>query len=601
MASTCPISLAGPAGDNGHALWPAQTATATLECDDAAFFGAPLVAKLVLTADASVEDPCSWRALFGALRVTAVANPPIVGFAHGHPKTTIAGLRVEYHLELPAITSEQVPFCPANEGHMELAVEVAAPPLSAGLGAAPAGLKGGRGLIGLFIHNVAALGSSSASRWRLTHSVLVRPPLLLSRLLEVDSDALNDGGPRSIVNIGLSNPAATAIIVADAKLCAVPKLPMQAAAAAAAAVAVAAAAGERLSAAVAADAQAGRLSSKRLSNGVSATLPPTANAKPPPPPSAAAAGSSGSSRIGSGSGTAGDGSSHVHIHSSRATDERILPLLLAPGPFPLALAPGASYALACCTPPGEDHVLTVSWRPMAGEAVRGAVEAAPQSLDAALAEVDLDVASPVRPAAVGTPPVLPDTAPRLLPNTAPRLLPDTAPCVLLDDARRGTPPCAAPHVMASAPSRVHEVHFLIAAAPRATNELVSLAAIAPTTALALGQPFRVTLQLTNHAKEPWEELVLTFTPAPTVLCLTERVRVGSLKLDQTTSVVVQMVGLVVGMVAERLEVVGRSTSGSELRTFQASCLVYVRIVDPLLGAMESTGTPTPSEPPRRIP
>ena len=594
MATTCPISLAGPAGDNGHALWPAQTATATLECDDAAFFGAPLVAKLVLTADASVEDPCSWRALFGALRVTAVANPPIVGFAHGHPKTMIAGLRVEYHLELPAITSEQVPFCPANEGHMELAVEVAAPPLSAGLGAAPAGLKGGRGLIGLFIHNVAALGSSSVPfRWRLTHSVLVRPPLLLTRLLEVDSDALNDGGPRSIVNIGLSNPAATAIIVADAKLCAVPKLPMQAAAADAAAVAVAAAAGERLSAAVAADAQAGRLSSKRLSNGVSATLPPTANAKPPPPPSAAAAGSSGSSRIGSGSGTAGDGSSHVHIHSSRATDERILPLLLAPGPFPLALAPGASYALACCTPPGEDYVLTVSWRPMADEAVRGAVEAAPQSLDAALAEVDLDVASPLRPAAVGTPPVLPDTAPRLLP--------DTAPFVLLDDARRGTPSCAAPHAMASAPSRAHEVHFLIAAAPRATNELVSLAAIAPTTALALGQPFRVTLQLTNHAKEPWEELVLTFTPAPTVLCLTERVRVGSLKLDQTTSVVVQMVGLVVGMVAERLEVVGRSTSGSELRTFQASCLVYVRIVDPLLGAMESTGTPTPSEPPRRIP
>ena len=85
---------------------------------------------------------------------------------------------------------------------------------------------------------------------------------------------------------------------------------------------------------------------------------------------------------------------------------------------------------------------------------------------------------------------------------------------------------------------------------------------------------------------------------PTVLCLTERVRVGSLKLGQTTSVVVQMVGLVVGMVAERLEVVGRSTSGSELRTFQASCLVYVRIVDPLLGAMESTGTPTPSEPPK---
>jgi hypothetical protein len=122
-----------------------------------------------------------------------------------------------------------------------------------------------------------------------------------------------------------------------------------------------------------------------------------------------------------------------------------------------------------------------------------------------------------------------------------------------------------------------------------------------TTALALGQPFRVTLQLTNHAKEPWEELVLTFTPAPSVLCLTERVRVGSLKLDQTTSVVVQMVWLVVGMVAERLEVVGRSTSGSELRTFQASCLVYVRIVDPLLGAMESTGTPSPSEPPRRIP
>jgi len=596
MATTCPISLAGPAGDNGHALWPAQTATATLECDDAAFFGAPLVAKLVLTADASVEDPCSWRALFGALRVTAVANPPIVGFAHGHPKTTIAGLRVEYHLELPAITSEQVPFCPANEGHMELAVEVAAPPLSAGLGAAPAGLKGGRGLIGLFIHNVAALGSSSsASRWRLTHSVLVRPPLLLTRLLEVDSDALNDGGPRSIVNIGLSNPAATAIIVADAKLCAVPKLPMQAqaqaAAAAAAAVAVAAAAGERLSAAVAADAQAGRLSSKRLSNGVSATLPPTANAKPPPPPSAAAAGSSGSSSIGTG--TAGDGSSHVHIHSSRATDERILPLLLAPGPFPLALAPGASYALACCTPPGEDHVLTVSWRPMADGEVRGAVEAAPQSLDAALAEVDLDVASPLRSVAVGTPPVLPDTAPRLLP--------DTAPFVLLDDARRGTPPCAAPHAMASAPSRAHEVHFLIAAAPRAMNELVGLAAIAPTTALALGQPFRVTLQLTNHAKEPWEELVLTFTPAPTVLCLTERVRVGSLKLDQTTSVVVQMVGLVVGMVAERLEVVGRSTSGSELRTFQASCLVYVRIVDPLLGAMESTGTPTPSEPPRRIP
>jgi hypothetical protein len=94
----------------------------------------------------------------------------------------------------------------------------------------------------------------------------------------------------------------------------------------------------------------------------------------------------------------------------------------------------------------------------------------------------------------------------------------------------------------------------------------------------------VTLQLTNHAKEPWEELVLTFTPAPTVLCLTERVRVGSLKLDQTMSVVVQMVGLVAGMVAERLEVVGRSTSGSELRTFQASCLVYVRIVDPLLGS-----------------
>ena len=88
--------------------------------------------------------------------------------------------------------------------------------------------------------------------------------------------------------------------------------------------------------------------------------------------------------------------------------------------------------------------------------------------------------------------------------------------------------------------------------------------------------------------------VLTFTPAPTVLCLTERVRVGSLKLGQTTSVVVQMVGLVVGMVAERLEVVGRSTSGAELHAFQASCLVYVRIVDPLLtGAMESTGTPAP--------
>ena len=217
---------------------------------------------------------------------------------------------------------------------------------------------------------------------------------------------------------------------------------------------------------------------------------------------------------------------------------------------------------------------------MPDEAVRGAVDAAPQSLDTALAEVDLDVASPVRCA-----PVLPDTAPRMRPDTAPRML---------LDARRCTPPCDAPHGMAIAPSRAHEVHFLIAAAPRATNELVGLAAIAPTTALALGHPFSVTLQLTNHAKEPWEELVLTFTPAPTVLCLTERVRVGSLKLGQTTSVVVQMVGLVVGMVAERLEVVGRSTSGAELHAFQASCLVYVRIVDPLLtGAMESTGTPAP--------
>ena len=538
---TCPILLAGPVGDNGHAHWPAQTAMATLECDDEAFFGAPLVAKLVLTADADVEDPCSWRALFGALRVTAVANPPIVGFALGHPKTTIAGLRVEYLLELPAITSEQVPFCPAKEGHMELAVEMAAPPLSASLGAAPAGLEGGRGLLGLFIHNAAALGNSSASRWRLTHSVLVRPPLLLTRLLEVDSDALNDGAPRSIVNVGLSNPAATAIIVADAKLCAVPKLPMQAQAKAAAAAAPAPAAGE---------------------------MPLRVNAKPPPRPPTAAAGSSGI-----GTGIAGDG-------SSRASDERILPLLLAPDHFPFELAPGASYALACCTPPGEDYVLTVCWRPMPDEAVRGAVDAAPQSLDTALAEVDLDVASPVRCA-----PVLPDTAPRMRPDTAPRML---------LDARRGTPPCDAPHGMAIAPSRAHEVHFLIAAAPRATNELVGLAAIAPTTALALGHPFSVTLQLTNHAKEPWEELVLTFTPAPTVLCLTERVRVGSLKLGQTTSVVVQMVGLVVGMVAERLEVVGRSTSGAELHAFQASCLVYVRIVDPLLtGAMESTGTPAP--------
>ena len=566
---TCPILLAGPVGDNGHAHWPAQTAMATLECDDEAFFGAPLVAKLVLTADADVEDPCSWRALFGALRVTAVANPPIVGFALGHPKTTIAGLRVEYLLELPAITSEQVPFCPAKEGHMELAVEMAAPPLSASLGAAPAGLEGGRGLLGLFIHNAAALGNSSASRWRLTHSVLVRPPLLLTRLLEVDSDALNDGAPRSIVNVGLSNPAATAIIVADAKLCAVPKLPMQAQAKAAAAPAPAPAAGE---------------------------MPLRVNAKPPPRPPTAAAGSSGI-----GTGIAGDG-------SSRASDERILPLLLAPDHFPFELAPGASYALACCTPPGEDYVLTVCWRPMPDEAVRGAVDAAPQSLDTALAEVDLDVASldtalaevdldvasldtalaevdldvasPVRCA-----PVLPDTAPRMRPDTAPRML---------LDARRCTPPCDAPHGMAIAPSRAHEVHFLIAAAPRATNELVGLAAIAPTTALALGHPFSVTLQLTNHAKELWEELVLTFTPAPTVLCLTERVRVGSLKLGQTTSVVVQMVGLVVGMVAERLEVVGRSTSGAELHAFQASCLVYVRIVDPLLtGAMESTGTPAP--------
>ena len=538
---TCPILLAGPVGDNGHAHWPAQTAMATLECDDEAFFGAPLVAKLVLTADADVEDPCSWRALFGALRVTAVANPPIVGFALGHPKTTIAGLRVEYLLELPAITSEQVPFCPAKEGHMELAVEVAAPPLSASLGAAPAGLEGGRGLLGLFIHNAAALGNSSASRWRLTHSVLVRPPLLLTRLLEVDSDALNDGAPRSIVNVGLCNPAATAIIVADANLCAVPKLPMQAQAKAAAAPAPAPAAGE---------------------------MPLRVNAKPPPRPPTAAAGSSGI-----GTGIAGDG-------SSRASDERILPLLLAPDHFPFELAPGASYALACCTPPGEDYVLTVCWRPMPDEAVRGAVDAAPQSLDTALAEVDLDVASPVRCA-----PVLPDTAPRMRPDTAPRML---------LDARRCTPPCDAPHGMAIAPSRAHEVHFLIAAAPRATNELVGLAAIAPTTALALGHPFSVTLQLTNHAKEPWEELVLTFTPAPTVLCLTERVRVGSLKLGQTTSVVVQMVGLVVGMVAERLEVVGRSTSGAELHAFQASCLVYVRIVDPLLtGAMESTGTPAP--------
>ena len=449
---TCPILLAGPVGDNGHAHWPAQTAMATLECDDEAFFGAPLVAKLVLTADADVEDPCSWRALFGALRVTAVANPPIVGFALGHPKTTIAGLRVEYLLELPAITSEQVPFCPAKEGHMELAVEMAAPPLSASLGAAPA-------------------------------------------------------------------------------------------------------AGE---------------------------MPLRVNAKPPPRPPTAAAGSSGI-----GTGIAGDG-------SSRASDERILPLLLAPDHFPFELAPGASYALACCTPPGEDYVLTVCWRPMPDEAVRGAVDAAPQSLDTALAEVDLDVASldtalaevdldvasPVRCA-----PVLPDTAPRMRPDTAPRML---------LDARRCTPPCDAPHGMAIAPSRAHEVHFLIAAAPRATNELVGLAAIAPTTALALGHPFSVTLQLTNRAKEPWEELVLTFTPAPTVLCLTERVRVGSLKLGQTTSVVVQMVGLVVGMVAERLEVVGRSTSGAELHAFQASCLVYVRIVDPLLtGAMESTGTPAP--------
>ena len=538
---TCPILLAGPVGDNGHAHWPAQTAMATLECDDEAFFGAPLVAKLVLTADADVEDPCSWRALFGALRVTAVANPPIVGFALGHPKTTIAGLRVEYLLELPAITSEQVPFCPAKEGHMELAVEMAAPPLSASLGAAPAGLEGGRGLLGLFIHNAAALGNSSASRWRLTHSVLVRPPLLLTRLLEVDSDALNDGAPRSIVNVGLSNPAATAIIVADANLCAVPKLPMQAQAKAAAAPAPAPAAGE---------------------------MPLRVNAKPPPRPPTAAAGSSGI-----GTGIAGDG-------SSRASDERILPLLLAPDHFPFELAPGASYALACCTPPGEDYVLTVCWKPMPDEAVRGAVDAAPQSLDTALAEVDLDVASPVRCA-----PVLPDTAPRMRPDTAPRML---------LDARRCTPPCDAPHGMAIAPSRAHEVHFLIAAAPRATNELVGLAAIAPTTALALGHPFSVTLQLTNHAKEPWEELVLTFTPAPTVLCLTERVRVGSLKLGQTTSVVVQMVGLVVGMVAERLEVVGRSTSGAELHAFQASCLVYVRIVDPLLtGAMESTGTPAP--------
>ena len=538
---TCPILLAGPVGDNGHAHWLAQTAMATLECDDEAFFGAPLVAKLVLTADADVEDPCSWRALFGALRVTAVANPPIVGFALGHPKTTIAGLRVEYLLELPAITSEQVPFCPAKEGHMELAVEMAAPPLSASLGAAPAGLEGGRGLLGLFIHNAAALGNSSASRWRLTHSVLVRPPLLLTRLLEVDSDALNDGAPRSIVNVGLSNPAATAIIVADANLCAVPKLPMQAQAKAAAAPAPAPAAGE---------------------------MPLRVNAKPPPRPPTAAAGSSGI-----GTGIAGDG-------SSRASDERILPLLLAPDHFPFELAPGASYALACCTPPGEDYVLTVCWKPMPDEAVRGAVDAAPQSLDTALAEVDLDVASPVRCA-----PVLPDTAPRMRPDTAPRML---------LDARRGTPPCDAPHGMAIAPSRAHEVHFLIAAAPRATNELVGLAAIAPTTALALGHPFSVTLQLTNHAKEPWEELVLTFTPAPTVLCLTERVRVGSLKRGQTTSVVVQMVGLVVGMVAERLEVVGRSTSGAELHAFQASCLVYVRIVDPLLtGAMESTGTPAP--------
>ena len=538
---TCPILLAGPVGDNGHAHWPAQTAMATLECDDEAFFGAPLVAKLVLTADADVEDPCSWRALFGALRVTAVANPPIVGFALGHPKTTIAGLRVEYLLELPAITSEQVPFCPAKEGHMELAVEMAAPPLSTSLGAAPAGLEGGRGLLGLFIHNAAALGNSSASRWRLTHSVLVRPPLLLTRLLEVDSDALNDGAPRSIVNVGLCNPAATAIIVADANLCAVPKLPMQAQAKAAAAPAPAPAAGE---------------------------MPLRVNAKPPPRPPTAAAGSSGI-----GTGIAGDG-------SSRASDERILPLLLAPDHFPFELAPGASYALACCTPPGEDYVLTVCWRPMPDEAVRGAVDAAPQSLDTALAEVDLDVASPVRCA-----PVLPDTAPRMRPDTAPRML---------LDARRCTPPCDAPHGMAIAPSRAHEVHFLIAAAPRATNELVGLAAIAPTTALALGHPFSVTLQLTNHAKELWEELVLTFTPAPTVLCLTERVRVGSLKLGQTTSVVVQMVGLVVGMVAERLEVVGRSTSGAELHAFQASCLVYVRIVDPLLtGAMESTGTPAP--------
>jgi len=114
-----------------------------------------------------------------------------------------------------------------------------------------------------------------------------------------------------------------------------------------------------------------------------------------------------------------------------------------------------------------------------------------------------------------------------------------------------------------------------------------MSAAALDTSVAIGQPFGVSLTVTNCFLRCSSELTSTlainvplgYLP-PALVCLTARVRLGQLGLGQTRSFKVQMVAVGLGMLSETLELRAfelekSGETGAEIGS--ASCRVEVLV------------------------